>query len=713
MNTLQKDIRSIRGIGEKRAQALGKLGVFSLFDLISYFPKRYEDRSQIKPIALVQDGESVCICAVCGDEPRLSRIRRGLDIVRFRAFDSSAQVSISYFNQSYVRNQIHRGESYRFYGKMEVRGSQRSLTNPVFEPEESPLSATGAIVPVYRVCAGLPQRSLRQSIQAGLDQCLDEIPELLPEPIRREHALIGVREAYRAIHFPEDYSVLEQARRRFVFEELFLLSCALGMRRQERSAGIPLPVPDFEEFYARLPFRPTQAQRRAVSEAAADLASGNQMTRLLQGDVGSGKTLAAAALIWQCARAGRLSLLMAPTQILAQQHCQTLSGFLEPMGLRIALLTGAVRAAERKSLQEKLDAGELDLIIGTHALLSEGLRFPRLALTVTDEQHRFGVEQRAKLTGQPEQEDGSSVLPDSRNRPLVRPHVYVMSATPIPRTLALIIYGELDVSLLDELPPGRRAVETFCVDSRYRARLLAFIRKLCGEGRQVFVVCPKVEEDTEETWEASPAPSEQIPRRGKLESAVEEAERLKKELPGLRVSCIHGRMKSAEKDAVMRAVLEGAVDVLVSTTVIEVGVDVPNAALMLIENAERFGLSQLHQLRGRVGRGVHQSYCVLVTDSETKEAKARMQVMCESNDGFRIAEEDLRLRGPGDFFGSRQHGLPETHVADLGTDTETLMRSKEAAERLLREDPELQLPEHRALRERVEMMAEKMNGTLN
>ena len=690
MNALQKDIRSIRGIGEKRAQALGKLGVFSLFDLISYFPRRYEDRSQLKSIALVQDGESACVCAVCGDEPRLNRIRRGLEIVRFRAYDSTAQVSISFFNQPYVRNQIHRGESYRFYGKMEVRGSLRSLTNPVFEPEDAPPTVTDTIVPVYRLCAGLSQRTLRQSIEAGLDQCLDEVPELLPGPIRREYGLIGAREAYRAIHFPEDFTSLSQARRRFVFEELFLLSCALGTRRREAVSGISLPLPDFEEFYARLPFRPTGAQRRAVSEAAADLASGKQMNRLLQGDVGSGKTLTAAALIWQCARAGHLSLLMAPTQILAQQHFQTLTAFLAPMGLRIGLLTGGVKAAERRKIQEQLDNGELDLVVGTHALLSEGLRFPGLALTVTDEQHRFGVEQRAKLAA--DAEEGFT------------PHVYVMSATPIPRTLALIIYGDLDVSLLDELPPGRRTVETFCVDSRYRARLLAFIRKLCGEGRQVFVVCPKVEEEDEETVEVS---------AGKLLSAVDEAGRLQKELPELRISCVHGRMKAAEKDAVMQAVLEGAVDVLVSTTVIEVGVDVPNAALMLIENAERFGLSQLHQLRGRVGRGRHQSYCVLVTDSETEEAKARMHVMCETADGFRIAEEDLRLRGPGDFFGSRQHGLPEMHVADLGTDTETLLRSKEAAERLLQEDPALKFPEHAALRQRVEMMTEKMNGTLN
>ena len=698
MEPFRKDIRSIKGIGEKRAQALNKLGVFSLLDLISYFPRRYEDRSSLKPIALVQNGESVCISAVVADEPRLSRIRRGLDLVKLRAYDDSAEVSITYFNQSYVRNQLHRGSAYRFYGKMEVRGSHRSLTNPVFEPEELPagkISVTGRIVPVYHLISGLQQNAIRQSIRQGLDSCKGRIPDLLPDSVRKEYGLIAAEDAYESIHYPQNISSLDQARKRFVFEELFLLSCALGSRQKADRQGIVIPKPDFTPFYDSLPFSLTCAQRRAIEEAAADMASGRQMSRLLQGDVGSGKTLVAAALVWQCVQAGYAAAFMAPTEILAEQHDRTLRSILGRLGVRIGLLTGSTRAKEKRELIAALKAGSLDLIIGTHALLSDGLHFSRLALTITDEQHRFGVEQRSRF--------GTGEHTDKDSLP---PHVYVMSATPIPRTLALIIYGDLALSALDELPPGRQIVDTFCVGSAYHQRLLAFIRKLCGEGRQVFVVCPKVEEDEEE----EPTVKED---GEKLLSAVEYAEQLRQELPELRIGCVHGRMKAADKDLVMQQMLAGTLDVLVSTTVIEVGVDIPNAALMLVENADRFGLSQLHQLRGRVGRGQHKSYCVLVTDSESEESKARMKIMCETGNGFRIAEEDLRLRGPGDFFGSRQHGLPEMHVADLGTDTDTLMRSKEAADRILSLDPTLSMPEHAPLRARVLLLTEKMDGTLN
>ena len=698
MEPFRKDIRTIKGIGEKRAQALNKLGVFSLLDLISYFPRRYEDRSSLKPIALVQNGESVCISAVVADEPRLSRIRRGLDLVKLRAYDDSAEVSITYFNQSYVRNQLHRGSAYRFYGKMEVRGSHRSLTNPVFEPEELPagkISVTGRIVPVYHLISGLQQNAIRQSIRQGLDSCKGRIPDLLPDSVRKEYGLIPAEDAYESIHYPQNISSLDQARKRFVFEELFLLSCALGSRQKADRQGIVIPKPDFIPFYDSLPFSPTGAQRRAIEEAAADMASGRQMSRLLQGDVGSGKTLVAAALVWQCVQAGYAAAFMAPTEILAEQHDRTLRSILGRLGVRIGLLTGSTRAKEKRELIAALEAGSLDLIIGTHALLSDGLHFSRLALTITDEQHRFGVEQRSRF--------GTGEHTDKDSLP---PHVYVMSATPIPRTLALIIYGDLALSALDELPPGRQIVDTFCVGSAYHQRLLAFIRKLCGEGRQVFVVCPKVEEDEEE----EPTVKED---GEKLLSAVEYAEQLRQELPELRIGCVHGRMKAADKDLIMQQMFTGVLDVLVSTTVIEVGVDIPNAALMLVENADRFGLSQLHQLRGRVGRGQHKSYCVLVTDSESEESKARMKIMCETGDGFKIAEEDLRLRGPGDFFGSRQHGLPEMHVADLGTDTDTLMRSKEAADRILSLDPTLSMPEHAPLRDRVLLLTEKMDGTLN
>ena len=701
MEPYRQDIRHIKGIGEKRAQALNKLGVFSLFDLISFFPRRYEDRSLIKPIALVQNGEAVCISAVVAEEPRLSRIRRGLDLVRFRAYDDSAEVSITYFNQSYVKNQFHRGRVYRFYGKMELKGSRHSLTNPVFEEEAGPadrISVTGQIVPIYRLSAGLQQKGLRQSIRQGLDSFSGKIPEVLPFWVREKYLLPEAEEAYECIHFPSDLRALERARRRFVFEELFVLSCALGCRRRSDVEGIVLPKPDFSDFYALLPFSPTTAQQRAIEEAAQDMASGRRMSRLLQGDVGSGKTLVASALIWQCYLAGFRAAFMAPTEILAEQHFRTLSSFLSPHGVRTALLTGSTRAGEKRQILESMKSGALDLVIGTHALLSEGVQFPGLALTITDEQHRFGVEQRARLGQLTSPDSGSALLP----------HVYVMSATPIPRTLALIIYGDLSLSALDELPPGRQTVDTFCVGRAYHSRLLAFMKKLCAEGRQVFVVCPKVEEDEAESElssEPADAPS--------LLSAVEYAETLQQELPELRVGCVHGKMKPDEKDRVMQQMFFDELDVLVATTVIEVGVDIPNAALMLVENAERFGLSQLHQLRGRVGRGKHKSYCVLVTDSENEDTRSRMRIMCETSNGFKIAEEDLRLRGPGDFFGSRQHGLPEMHVADLGTDTETLLKSKEASDSLLAEDPGLSLPEHAALRERVLLLTEKMDGTLN
>ena len=692
MTDYTKDIRSIRGIGEKRAQAFNRLGVFSLFDLISCFPRRYEDRSVVKEIADTTAGESVCICAVVSDEPRLQRIRRGLELVKFRAVDQSGMVDITFFNQPYIRKQIQRGDELRFFGRVEVQGIRRSMTNPLFEPEAGvpgTEAVTGRIVPIYRLSSGLSQKTMIQSIR----QCLDavSIPEVLPDAVRGK--LPEASAAYESIHFPSDWQTLDAARRRFVFEELFLLSCALGQRRSEVGQGVLLPMPDFSAFYSSLPFSPTGAQRRAVEEAAADLCSGRQMNRLLQGDVGSGKTLVAAALIWQCAQSGYLSAFMAPTEILAEQHFRTLSAFLSPLGVRVGLLTGAMSSAEKKTVKARLEHDELDLIIGTHALL--GLKLPRLAFAVTDEQHRFGVDQRAALVS-------SGDSSGSDNSPL--PHVLVMSATPIPRTLALIIYGDLDVSVLDELPPGRQAVDTFCVGSTYHLRLLAFIRRLCGEGRQVFVVCPKVEEDEE-------AEDEEAAAKQKLLSAVDYAERLRKELPDLRIGCVHGRLRPAEKDTVMQDFLNGSVQVLVSTTVIEVGVDVPNAALMLIENAERFGLSQLHQLRGRVGRGKHKSYCVLVTDHDSEETCARMKIMCETTDGFRIAEEDLRLRGPGDFFGSRQHGLPELHVADLGTDTDTLLDAKKAADALLEEDPKLE--HYPLLRQRVDLLLEKTDGTLN
>ena len=684
MADLQTDVRYIKGIGEKKAQALHKLGIETLFDLVSFFPRRYEDRSQYKPIALTQDGESVCIRALVAGTPQLSRIRRGLDLVRFKAVDESGEVNITYFNQPYVKDSLQCGDAVVFFGRIEVKGARRSMTNPVYEREGMENRVTGRIVPIYRLSAGLNQRLLMQSVRQGLDSCGGLLPEVLPESVRERNRLVQARYAYENIHFPADFGALELARRRLIFEELFVLACALGKIRGERvrEGGIPIREADLEEFWSAMPFRPTGAQRRAVGQAVEDMRAGGVMNRLVQGDVGSGKTLVAAALIWYVRQSGLSSAFMAPTEILAEQHYETLTRLLAPFGLRIGKLTGAMTAKEKRAVKAALKEGGLDLIIGTHALFSADVEYRDLGLVVTDEQHRFGVEQRAALIGK-----------------AGRPHVLVMSATPIPRTLALIIYGDLDVSVIDELPPGRQKVDTFAVDESYRARLNGFIRKLTGEGRQVFVVCPMVEENEE-----LPSP---------LKSAEEHAKELQQSFPELRVACVHGRMKAKEKDAVMAAFLAGETHILVSTTVIEVGVDVPNAALMIVENAERFGLSQLHQLRGRVGRGQHKSYCVLVSDADSDDVKARLSILCKTGDGFQISEEDLRLRGPGDFFGSRQHGLPETHIADLGGDVEVLQRAQSEANALLAEDPELARPENAALRESVERIFRRSSDSFN
>ncbi|MBQ7472812.1 MAG: ATP-dependent DNA helicase RecG [Oscillospiraceae bacterium] len=688
MADLTTSVRYLKGIGEKKAQAFEKLGVFSLYDLLSYFPSRYEDRTRFCPIAAAPEGEGVCIRALVADMPRLVRVRRGMELVKFRAVDESGSVDITYFNQNYVKDYLTRGDSVCFYGKVERNGSRLSMVNPAYEKEDKPRGVTGCILPVYRMNAALNQRTIRDAVRRALDVCGDSLPELLPAEICLRNGLAQARYAYENIHYPPDFDALAIARRRLVFEELFVLACALGTMRAERTRenGIPMQPKDFSSFYAALPFTPTGAQRRAIAEAAGDMTGGFVMNRLVQGDVGSGKTLVAAALCWLCRENGCVSAFMAPTEILAEQHFATLSSLLAPFGMRVGKLTGAMSAKEKREARAAIAAGEYDLVVGTHALFSEDVAYARLGLIITDEQHRFGVRQRSALIGKGE-----------------KPHVLVMSATPIPRTLALMIYGDLDVSIIDELPPGRQKVDTFAVDESYRARLNGFIRKLVGEGRQVFVVCPKVEDDEDE----------ETPSEKKLKSAEEHAKDLAREFPELTVGCVHGRMKAKEKDAVMAAFVRGEMNILVATTVIEVGVDVPNAALMIIENAERFGLSQLHQLRGRVGRGQHKSWCILVSDNKGEEVRARLSIMSKTNNGFAISEEDLRLRGPGDFFGARQHGLPEMHVANLGADTQVLKTAQDEAKALLAADPQLTLPEHTALRNRIETLFKENTDSFN
>ena len=683
MPDLHTDIRYIKGVGEQRAKSLARLGIHTLGDLLNYFPRGYEDRTVTRTLAEVLPEQTVCIRAMVATEPRLTHVRRGMDLVKLRIVDETGSADVTYFNQSYVRDQLHAGESYVFYGKVGGSLLRKTMTNPIYEREDRAGITTGRILPVYRLTHGISNKLLITAMECALDECGDMLPELLPGEISERYALPKAGYAYRNVHFPPDYESLALARRRLIFEELFVLSCAMQLLRgrREKAAGFPIPTADMEEFYASLPYAPTAAQRRAISEAAADMASGGCMSRLVQGDVGSGKTLVAAALLWSVWKAGYQGAFMAPTEILAQQHMTTLTTLLEPLGLRVGLLTGSLTAKQKREVKAAAENGAYDVLVGTHALLTEDVAFARLGLTVTDEQHRFGVEQRSALTAKGQ-----------------RPHVLVMSATPIPRTLALMIYGDLDVSVLDELPPGRQKVDTVSVTEEYRARLNGFIRAQVAEGRQVFVVCPMVEDS--ETLEG-------------VKSATEHAEALQKTFPDLTVGCVHGTMKPKEKDAAMAAFVRGETDILVSTTVVEVGVDVPNASLMIVENAERFGLSQLHQLRGRVGRGVHKSWCVLVAQNPTDEARERLRVLVKTSDGFAVAEQDLKLRGPGDFFGSRQHGLPEMHIAELTGSMDTLKEAQEAAKAVIARDPALADSDLAPLREHIARLFELKENTWN
>ncbi len=680
MPELSTSVRYIKGIGEQRAKSLEKLRIFTLRDLISYFPRDYEDRRTFRKIRDLEPGETACVAAMAAAPPTLNRVRKGMELVKVRAVDETGALDVTFFNQTYMRDHIQAGEHYTFFGKAEVQGSRRTMVNPLVERENS-RTMTGRIMPVYPLTAGISQLTMTRSVEQGLAACRDLLPDPLPDEVRRDHQLCHTGYAYDQIHFPDDENTLAIARRRLAFEELFLL--AIGMqvlsRRREELSCAPLRDLDLTAFYGSLPFSLTGAPQRAVRGTLAELPSGRPMNRLVQGDVGSGKTMVAAAAMVCAARSGRQTALMAPTEILAEQHYKGLAPLLEGLGIPCALLTGAARAKERRAVQEGLESGRLQAVIGTHALISPDVTYRDLGLVVTDEQHRFGVGQRSALSAKGE-----------------RPHLLVMSATPIPRTLALMIYGDLDVSVIDELPPGRQRIDTFAVTGAYRPRIYKFLAREIAAGRQAYMICSMVEENGADD-----------------RKAVTEYARVLQEqvFPQLRVACVHGRMKGREKEAVMAAFAGGEADILVSTTVVEVGVDVPNATVMVIEDADRFGLSQLHQLRGRVGRGKHKSYCVLITDNRSEETLARMRVMAQTGDGFRIAEEDLRLRGPGDFFGRRQHGLPALKVADLSWDMALLKEAQQAARALLDRDPGLE--DHPLIAQRTRELFEASEGTMN
>ena len=682
MPELTTDVRYVRGIGEQRAKGLEKLGILTLRDLISYFPRAYDDRRTYKKIRDLEEGESACVEAMVASAPTLSRIRKGLELVKLRAVDETGALDVTFFNQAYMKDNLRAGETYTFFGKVEVMGRKRSMPNPIVEREGS-RQVTGRIMPIYPLTAGISQLTLVKAMEQGLAACQKLLPDPLPDEVRREHQLCRIGYAYEQIHFPAGDEELTIARRRLVFEELFLLAIGLKRLRGRRDElqCEPWRDTDLSDFYGSLPFSLTGAQKRAVEDIRSDLSSGRPMNRLVQGDVGSGKTMVAAAALLCAVRNGQQAALMAPTEILAEQHYKGLAPLLEKLGIRTVFLTGAMRVKERRAILEGLANGTAQVAIGTHALITADVVYHDLGLVVTDEQHRFGVAQRSALAAKGE-----------------RPHLLVMSATPIPRTLALMIYGDLDVSIIDELPPGRQKIDTFSVPGSYHQRIYKFLEKEIAAGRQAYIICSMVEEN------------DQIPDDRK--AATEYAKMLQEKVfPHLAVACVHGRMKPKEKDKIMSAFAAGEIQILVSTTVVEVGVDVPNATVMVVEDADRFGLSQLHQLRGRVGRGQHKSYCILISDNRNEETRARLKVMTQTGNGFKIAEEDLRLRGPGDFFGRRQHGLPALKVADLTCDMALLKEAQTAAVNLLERDPELEgCPETaRRVENMFEINADAMN----
>ena len=682
MARLSDPITILRGIGPAKAKQFENLNIFTLRDLICHFPRGYEDRTKLVSIESLQPDVPACFKAMVMNTPRTSHIRKGLDLTRVQLADHSGRLNVTFFNNKYAAEQLQYGREYIFYGMVSGDFIGYNMTNPVFEALDSAPVTTRRILPIYPLTAGLTNAAVLKAVRQALAIC-DPPPEILPEDVRRQYGILPADRAYQAIHEPATMAEAEQAKKRLIFEEFFVFSAGLSLMRVSRAEkkAVPYRDTDLSEFHSSLPFTLTGAQHRAVEDILKDFRSGAPMNRLVQGDVGSGKTMVAAAAAYCAARNGKQSALMAPTEILAEQHFASLNKLFEPMGITVALLTGSQTQKQKRIVRERIESGDVQIAVGTHALLTDATVFRDLGLVIADEQHRFGVAQRSKLSAKGED-----------------PHLLVMSATPIPRTLALLMYGDLEVSILDERPPGREDVDTFLVGESYRARINAFIRKQVAEGHQCFVVCPAVEENEELG----------------LKAATVWAETLQQTVfPDLRIALLHGQMKGAEKEAAMASFARGEADVMVATTVIEVGVDVPNATLMIIEDADRFGLSQLHQLRGRVGRGNAKSYCILTTHNRNPETLQRLKALCKTTDGFKIAEEDLKLRGPGDFFGSRQSGLPAFRVADLSFDLGTLKEAQAASAAWIDTYGTSDLPEAVALRERIGDLFQRAEGTMN
>ena len=682
MAKLSDPITLLRGVGPAKQKLFEALNIFTLGDLICHFPRGYEDRTKLLPLAQLEVDKPACFRAMVMSTPRTNHIRKGLDLTKVQVADHTGRLNLTFFNSKYAAEHLEYGREYIFYGCLSGDFSAYGMTNPIFEDVDSAAVTTRRVMPIYPLTAGLTNAAVLKAVKQALAIC-DPPEEVLPEALRQRYDILGAGEAYHVIHEPQSMEQAAQARKRMIFEEFFVFSAGLSLMRAARTEkrSAPYQSTDLSPFRQRLPFTLTGAQQRAIDEILSDLTKGVPMNRLVQGDVGSGKTMVAAAAAYCAAINGKQSALMAPTEILAEQHYASLSGLFAPMGITVALLTGSMTPKEKRTVREALETGSAQIAVGTHALISESTVFHDLGLVITDEQHRFGVGQRSRLSAK-----GTD------------PHLLVMSATPIPRTLALLMYGDLDVSILDELPPGREAVDTFLVGESYRPRINAFIRKQVAQGHQCFIVCPAVEEN----------------EGLDIKSASVWADTLQKTVfPDLRIALLHGQMKGAEKEAAMAAFARREADVLVATTVIEVGVDVPNATLMVIEDADRFGLSQLHQLRGRVGRGSSKSYCILTTHNRNPETVARLKALCKTTDGFKIAEEDLKLRGPGDFFGSRQSGLPAFRMADLSFDLELLKQAQQASAQWIEESGTQDSPEAAALRRRVAALFSRAEGTMN
>ncbi len=673
MIDLEKDIKFIKGVGPNRATLLNKLGIFNLKDLITYFPREHEDRGRPKGIAELEDGEEALICAYPVARMSEIRIRGNLTLCKLIVRDETGTMQITWYNQSYLKNTFKPNERYKFFGRVSKKYGKVEMQSPVYELESSNKN-TGKIIPIYPLTYSLSQNTIRKIIENGLEEVKNRLEESLPQYILDKYNLYDYNSAINQIHFPDNFASFNLAKKRLVFEELFSMQLALLSLKNKyeiKKPGIEFSKnAKMSDVINVLPFKPTGAQLRVLEEIDRDMESNKPMNRLLQGDVGSGKTVVALIASYKAVKSGYQAVIMAPTAILASQHLETFNDILKYSGIKCELLISGITKKKKAEILERLEKGEIDILIGTHAVLEENVKFNKLGLVVTDEQHRFGVRQR-------------SIIVEKGNNP----DVLVMTATPIPRTLALILYGDLDISIIDELPPNRKKIETYAVTKGMEQRVNNFILKNVEEGRQCYVVCPLVEEN------------EEIDAK----SVMEIYETYKKEIfPNLRVEYLHGKMKQKEKDAIMEEFKNENIDILISTTVIEVGVNVPNSNIMIIENAERFGLAQLHQLRGRVGRGEYQSYCILKYQGNSQIIRERMKVISSTNDGFVISEKDLELRGSGEFFGTKQHGIPEFKIANLFEDIGILKQVQGIAMEIIDNDPFLEKEENKLLRKLVD-----------